>query len=126
MGAHFVISSLAHTSFLKGLFKQPFFFFSLLQVHVLPQEMLGRSTFGLSMWLLKWFPMRLVDRFLLLVSRFMLGDTEKFGLRRPEFGPLELKSRSGKTPVLDVGTLAKIKSGNIKVECKYFLYLIQP
>ncbi|EOY30801.1 hypothetical protein QUC31_020087 [Theobroma cacao] len=84
-------------------------------VHVLPQEMLGRSTFGLSMWLLKWFPMRLVDRFLLLVSRFMLGDTEKFGLRRPEFGPLELKSRSGKTPVLDVGTLAKIKSGNIKV-----------
>ncbi|KAG4144229.1 hypothetical protein ERO13_D05G024700v2 [Gossypium hirsutum] len=84
-------------------------------VHVLPQEMLGKSTFGLSMWLLKWFPVRLVDRFLLLVSRFMLGDTEKFGLHRPEFGPLELKNRSGKTPVLDVGTLAKIKSGNIKV-----------
>ncbi|XWS72020.1 hypothetical protein CRYUN_Cryun02cG0004700 [Craigia yunnanensis] len=84
-------------------------------VHVLPQEMLGRSTFGLSMWLLKWFPVRLVDRFLLLVSRFMLGDTEKFGLHRPQLGPLELKRRSGKTPVLDVGTLAKIKSGNIKV-----------
>ncbi|XVE54277.1 hypothetical protein DITRI_Ditri03aG0067900 [Diplodiscus trichospermus] len=84
-------------------------------VHVLPQEMLGRSTFGLSMWLLKWFPTRLVDRFLLLVSRFMLGDTEKFGLHRPKLGPLELKNRSGKTPVLDVGTLAKIKSGNIKV-----------
>ncbi|XVE98179.1 hypothetical protein REPUB_Repub03eG0083500 [Reevesia pubescens] len=84
-------------------------------VHVLPQEMLGRSTFGLSMWLLKWLPVRLVDRFLLLVSRFMLGDTEIFGLHRPELGPLELKGRSGKTPVLDIGTLAKIKSGNIKV-----------
>ncbi|XVF49195.1 hypothetical protein PTKIN_Ptkin03bG0249100 [Pterospermum kingtungense] len=84
-------------------------------VHVLPQQMLGRSTFGLSMWLLKWFPVRLVDRFLLLVSRFMLGDTEKVGLHRPRIGPLELKSRSGKTPVLDVGTLAKIRSGNIKV-----------
>ncbi|GMY36019.1 Indole-3-pyruvate monooxygenase YUCCA2 [Fagus crenata] len=86
-------------------------------VHVLPQEMLGRSTFGLSMWLLKWFPMRLVDQFLLLMSRLMLGDTSQFGLHRPELGPLELKNKSGKTPVLDVGTLAKIKSGNIKV-CK--------
>ncbi|OMP03438.1 Pyridine nucleotide-disulfide oxidoreductase, class-II [Corchorus capsularis] len=84
-------------------------------VHVLPQEMLGRSTFGLSMWLLKWFPICLVDRFLLLVSRFMLGDTEKFGLHRPKLGPLQLKNKSGKTPVLDVGTLAMIKSGNIKV-----------
>uniref|UniRef100_A0A5B7AAT4 Flavin-containing monooxygenase n=1 Tax=Davidia involucrata TaxID=16924 RepID=A0A5B7AAT4_DAVIN len=84
-------------------------------VHVLPQEMLGRSTFGLSMWLLKWLPMRLVDRFLLIVSWIMLGDTARFGLDRPRLGPLELKNLSGKTPVLDVGTLAKIKSGDIKV-----------
>lgn len=84
-------------------------------VHVLPREMLGKSTFGLSMWLLKWLPMRLVDRFLLIVSWLMLGDTARFGLDRPGLGPLELKNLSGKTPVLDVGTLAKIKSGNIKV-----------
>ncbi|KAK8660751.1 hypothetical protein V6N13_051662 [Hibiscus sabdariffa] len=84
-------------------------------VHVLPREMLGLSTFGLSMWLLKWLPLRLVDRFLLVVSRLMLGDTARFGLARPELGPLELKNLSGKTPVLDVGTLAKIKSGDIKV-----------
>lgn len=86
-----------------------------LQVHILPQEILGISTFRLSMWLLKWFPMRLVDSFLLLVSRFMLGDTARFGINRPHRGPLELKSVSGKTPVLDIGTLAKIRSGHIKV-----------
>ncbi|XP_060958998.1 indole-3-pyruvate monooxygenase YUCCA2 isoform X1 [Cannabis sativa] len=86
-------------------------------VHVLPQEMLGSSTFGLSMWLLKWLPVWLVDRFLLLMSRLLLGDTSKLGLTRPELGPLQLKSISGKTPVLDVGTLAKIKTGEIKV-CK--------
>ena len=86
-----------------------------LKVHVLPREMLGRSTFGLSMWLLKWLPMQLVDRFLLIVSWLMLGDTARFGLDRPGLGPLELKNLSGKTPVLDVGTLAKIKSGDIKV-----------
>ncbi|XVE53705.1 hypothetical protein DITRI_Ditri03aG0024000 [Diplodiscus trichospermus] len=85
------------------------------RVHVLPQEMLGKSTFGLSMLLLKWLPMRLVDRFLLIVSWLMLGDTARFGLDRPRLGPLELKNLSGKTPVLDVGTLAKIKSGHIKV-----------
>ncbi|WJZ85122.1 hypothetical protein VitviT2T_004677 [Vitis vinifera] len=84
-------------------------------VHILPRQMLGKSTFGLSMWLLKWLPMRLVDHLLLIVSRFMLGDTAKFGLDRPKLGPLELKNLSGKTPVLDVGTLAKIKSGDIKI-----------
>ncbi|RWW77048.1 hypothetical protein BHE74_00014817 [Ensete ventricosum] len=86
-------------------------------VHILPREMLGRSTFGLCMWLLKWLPMRTVDRILLLVSKVMLGDTQRYGLRRPRLGPLELKSQSGKTPVLDVGALAKIKSGDIKVMC---------
>ncbi|XP_010532855.1 PREDICTED: indole-3-pyruvate monooxygenase YUCCA2 [Tarenaya hassleriana] len=84
-------------------------------VHVLPQEMLGRSTFGLSMWMLKWLPMRVVDRFLLLMSRLILGDTDQLGLIRPKLGPLELKTESGKTPVLDVGTLAKIRTGSIKV-----------
>ncbi|KAJ6758488.1 INDOLE-3-PYRUVATE MONOOXYGENASE YUCCA6 [Salix koriyanagi] len=84
-------------------------------LHVLPREMLGKSTFGLSMWLLKWLPLRLVDRFLLAVSRLTLGDTARLGLDRPELGPLELKNLSGKTPVLDVGTLAKIKSGDIKI-----------
>ncbi|XP_073301935.1 indole-3-pyruvate monooxygenase YUCCA6-like [Primulina huaijiensis] len=84
-------------------------------VHILPQEMLGRSTFGLSMWLLKWLPIQLVDRILLIVSWLMLGDTSRFGLDRPQLGPLELKNLSGKTPVLDVGTLDKIKSGDIKV-----------
>jgi hypothetical protein len=86
-----------------------------MKVHVLPREMLGKSTFGLSMWLLKWLPIRLVDRFLLIVSWLMLGDTARFGLDRPRLGPLQLKNLSGKTPVLDVGTLAKIKSGDIKV-----------
>ncbi|KAJ7973874.1 Flavin-containing monooxygenase [Quillaja saponaria] len=84
-------------------------------VHVLPQQMFGRSTFGLSMCLLKWFPMCLVDHFLLVMSHFMLGDTAQLGLNRPKLGPLRLKNLSGKTPVLDVGTLAQIKNGKIKV-----------
>ncbi|XP_044472493.1 indole-3-pyruvate monooxygenase YUCCA2-like isoform X2 [Mangifera indica] len=84
-------------------------------VHVLPQEIIGTSTFGISMFLLKWLPLRLVDKFLLLMSWFLLGDTARIGINRPKLGPLELKNLSGKTPVLDVGTIGKIKSGDIKV-----------
>ncbi|XP_002514307.2 indole-3-pyruvate monooxygenase YUCCA2 [Ricinus communis] len=84
-------------------------------VHVLPQEMLGTSSFGLSMWLLKWFPVSIVDQILLFVSFFVLGDTSQLGLHRPKLGPLELKNVTGKTPVLDVGTISKIRSGDIKV-----------
>ncbi|KAJ7969615.1 Flavin-containing monooxygenase [Quillaja saponaria] len=84
-------------------------------VHVLPQQMFGKSTFGLSMYLLKWFPVFLVDQFLLAMSHFMLGDTAQFGLNRPKLGPFQLKNLAGKTPVLDVGTLAQIKNGKIKV-----------
>ncbi|XP_071692491.1 indole-3-pyruvate monooxygenase YUCCA2-like [Rutidosis leptorrhynchoides] len=84
-------------------------------LHVLPQEMFGTSTFGLSMWLLKYLPVRIVDQLLLFASHFFIGDTSHLGLHRPTIGPLELKRLSGKTPVLDVGTLAKIKTGDIKV-----------
>lgn len=74
------------------------------------------STFGISVWLLKWLPVRLVDRFLLAASRLILGDTARLGLNRPSMGPLEQKNRTGKTPVLDVGTLEKIEAGEIKVQ----------
>lgn len=86
-----------------------------MQVHVLPREMFGISTFGIAMTLLKWFPLRIVDKFLLLLAGFILGNTEHCGLRRPKTGPIELKNATGKTPVLDVGALEQIKSGKIKV-----------
>ena len=77
--------------------------------------MFGFSTFKICMGLLKWFPVRLVDSFILLMTSFILGNTEQYGLRRPKTGPLELKNATGKTPVLDVGALSLIKAGKIKV-----------
>nr|KYP39568.1 hypothetical protein KK1_039129 [Cajanus cajan] len=84
-------------------------------VHVLPREMFGFSTFGIAMTLLKWLPIKLVDKLMLVVARLMLGDTARYGVRRPKTGPIELKFVTGKTPVLDVGQVAQIRSGNIKV-----------
>lgn len=67
------------------------------------------------MALLKWLPIRVVDKLLLLVANLTLGSTDKLGLRRPKTGPLELKNATGKTPVLDVGALSQIRNGKIQV-----------
>lgn len=67
------------------------------------------------MALLKWLPLRLVDKVLILLANITLGSTDQLGLRRPKTGPIELKNITGKTPVLDVGALSQIKSGKIKV-----------
>ncbi|KAI3687745.1 hypothetical protein L1987_81447 [Smallanthus sonchifolius] len=84
-------------------------------VHIVPREMFGLSTFGVAMTLLKLLPIKLVDKLILSITNYILGDTEKFGLRRPKTGPMELKMTTGRSPVVDVGALYKIKTGNIKV-----------
>ncbi|OIW11242.1 hypothetical protein TanjilG_28333 [Lupinus angustifolius] len=84
-------------------------------VHVLPREIFGLSTFELAVLMLKWLPLWLVDKLLLILTWFILGNIEKYGIKRPSKGPLELKNTKGKTPVLDIGTLEKIRSGGINV-----------
>ncbi|CAL0333541.1 unnamed protein product [Lupinus luteus] len=84
-------------------------------VHVLPREVFGKSTFELAVKLMKHFPLKAVDKILLILARLILGNVEKYGLKRPSKGPLELKNTTGKTPVLDIGALKKIRSGKIKV-----------
>lgn len=78
-----------------------------MQLHILPRDILGQSSFGLAVGLLKLFPLRFVDSFLILSSRLLLGDTSRVGIVRPEDEPLKLKNATGKTPVLDVGLLSR-------------------
>ncbi|KAK7378542.1 hypothetical protein VNO80_03985 [Phaseolus coccineus] len=84
-------------------------------VHVLPREVFGKSTFEFAVMMLQWLPLWLVDKIILILAWFVLGNVEKLGLKRPATGPLELKNTKGKTPVLDLGALEKIRSGEIKV-----------
>lgn len=76
---------------------------------------MGRSTFEIAVSLMKWFPVRAVDKILLLLAWIVLGNLEKLGLKRPSVGPIELKNTAGKTPVLDIGALEKIRSGEIEI-----------
>ncbi|XP_010441967.1 PREDICTED: probable indole-3-pyruvate monooxygenase YUCCA5 [Camelina sativa] len=84
-------------------------------VHVLPREVLGKSSFEISMMLMKWFPLWLVDKILLILAWLILGNLTKYGLKRPKMGPMELKVVTGKTPVLDIGAMEKIKSGEVEI-----------
>ncbi|XP_062094202.1 probable indole-3-pyruvate monooxygenase YUCCA9 [Humulus lupulus] len=62
-----------------------------------------------------WLPLWLIDKLMLFLSWLVLGNIEKYGLKRPSTGPLALKNTERKTPILDIGTLEKIKSGDITV-----------
>uniref|UniRef100_A0A0D9W1Y1 Flavin-containing monooxygenase n=1 Tax=Leersia perrieri TaxID=77586 RepID=A0A0D9W1Y1_9ORYZ len=84
-------------------------------VHVLPREVLGKSTFELAVLLMQWLPLWLVDKILVLLAWVFLGNLARLGIRRPAAGPLQLKNTHGRTPVLDYGALARIRSGEITV-----------
>ncbi|KAE8724179.1 putative indole-3-pyruvate monooxygenase YUCCA5 [Hibiscus syriacus] len=84
-------------------------------VHVLPREIFGKSTFKLVVSIMKWLPLWVVDKIMLILAWLVLGNIEKYELKRPSKGPLELNNTKGKTPVLDIGVLEKIRSGDINV-----------
>ncbi|CAI0560948.1 unnamed protein product [Linum tenue] len=78
-------------------------------------KIFGKSTFQLAALLMSWLPLWLVDTILLILTWLVIGNIENYGLKRPSVGPLTLKNKQGKTPVLDIGALEKIKSGDIQV-----------
>uniref|UniRef100_A0A251VRG8 Flavin-containing monooxygenase n=1 Tax=Helianthus annuus TaxID=4232 RepID=A0A251VRG8_HELAN len=47
-------------------------------------------------------------------SPLLYGDLGRFGIQRPLKGPILLKKETGISPVIDVGTISKIKTGDIK------------
>lgn len=80
-----------------------------------PIHITSRWSTSLGLMSLAIMPLHLVDSFLVLVSKIMYGDLTKYGIQRPKEGPFFLKGRDGKYPVVDVGTVKKIKSGEIQV-----------
>uniref|UniRef100_A0A7N0U2C0 Flavin-containing monooxygenase n=1 Tax=Kalanchoe fedtschenkoi TaxID=63787 RepID=A0A7N0U2C0_KALFE len=79
-------------------------------IHVISKELMRWGFKSLQV-----FPVSMVDRVLTFASKMEMGDLSKYGVQRPSKGPLYIKSTTGRTPVLDVGTVAKIHSGDIKV-----------
>ncbi|KAI9080230.1 hypothetical protein K1719_037624 [Acacia pycnantha] len=79
-------------------------------VHILTRDMMHYASV-----LLKYLPPSTVENLLMISSRVVFGDLTKYGLPWPSEGPFTMKLKYGKFPIIDLGTIQKIKSGDIKV-----------
>jgi cation diffusion facilitator CzcD-associated flavoprotein CzcO len=83
-------------------------------VHIVPRDLFGIPIQMVAMLATKVLPAGANERLFPIILDFALGDLGKYGIRRPQQGILQ-QSRSGRIPVLDVGTVRKIFEGAIKV-----------
>jgi cation diffusion facilitator CzcD-associated flavoprotein CzcO len=83
-------------------------------VQILPRDLLGVPIIAWAIFYRNW-PARLVDFINAPVLRLAVGPVEKYGLRRPPKGPRQMVEEHGRAPVFDIGTLARIRDGAIKV-----------
>lgn len=67
------------------------------------------------MALYPYLPAWAIDKLVLLMCAFVFGDTARHGLRRPAVGPFTMKLTTPAYPVVDVGTYAKIRTGEVRV-----------
>jgi cation diffusion facilitator CzcD-associated flavoprotein CzcO len=83
-------------------------------VQILPRDLLGLPIVTWAI-IYRYLPARLVDFVNAPVLRLALGSMEKLGLRRSAKGPLQMIREDGRIPLIDVGTLGKIRDGSIKM-----------
>jgi cation diffusion facilitator CzcD-associated flavoprotein CzcO len=83
-------------------------------VNIVHRDVLGRPTQQTSI-LLGRLPTPIGDALARLLCDVTVGDIGRYGLPRSRISPLRQLREHGRTPVIDVGTLARIKSGEIAV-----------
>ncbi|CAL4957246.1 unnamed protein product [Urochloa decumbens] len=81
------------------------------ELHLVTKEIwnVGMALYGYHV------PAWIIDKLVLLMCAVVFGDTARHGLRRPAVGPFTMKLTSPAYPVVDVGTYAKIRSGEVRV-----------
>jgi cation diffusion facilitator CzcD-associated flavoprotein CzcO len=83
-------------------------------VQILPRDLLGMPILAWAL-LYQHLPARLVDTINAPILRLALGSFEKLGLRRAAKGPRQMIDEDGRVPMIDVGTLGRIRDGSIKI-----------
>jgi indole-3-pyruvate monooxygenase len=84
-------------------------------VNIVPRDFLGMPT-QLTAIRSRRLPIKLRDAIGRLVSRLAFGDLARHGLPRSAFGPLTSIEQRRRVPIIDVGTVAAIKRGDIAVK----------
>jgi indole-3-pyruvate monooxygenase len=83
-------------------------------VNVVPRDFLGLPITAWSI-ALGIFPDAVADAIAWVVGRLRFGRLERLGLRKLPFGPAAQFRRLGRVPILDQGTIARIRRGEITV-----------
>jgi cation diffusion facilitator CzcD-associated flavoprotein CzcO len=82
--------------------------------HVVPRELFGIPILAIAI-AERVLPPPLADAINAPILRAVLGDLGRYGLVQSAGGPLTRVRREGRIPVIDVGTIARIKRGEIGV-----------
>lgn len=83
-------------------------------VNIVHRDVLGRPTQRTSIALAR-LPTAWGDAIARLLRDVTVGDLRRYGIEMSTLSPLQQLREHGKTPVVDIGTLARIKSGDIVV-----------
>jgi indole-3-pyruvate monooxygenase len=84
------------------------------RVNVVPRELFGVPVTLISL-ALRSLPPRVADAMSGLTRRLVIGDLASAGLTQSDVGPLVQIAERHRIPVIDVGTLARIRGGDIAV-----------
>ncbi len=85
------------------------------EVVIVPRDLFGRSV-QLTARKLDKLPFGLGDWIGTFSGKIAFGDLKKYGLPISNVAPTVLRREHGKTPTIDIGTVAKIKTGEIKIK----------
>ena len=83
-------------------------------VKIVPRDLLGLPILSWAI-LQQWLPPRVADFLNAPLLRLAIGSTRHLGLQMERKGPLTMIAEDGRIPLLDIGTLARIRDGSIKV-----------
>ena len=84
------------------------------EVNIVPRDFNGKSIQE-TVEMLRPLPVLIRDFLGKIVRKIAVGDLRKYGIRTPNIAPAKQLRVYGKTPVIDLGTVAEIKNGNIGV-----------
>jgi cation diffusion facilitator CzcD-associated flavoprotein CzcO len=84
-------------------------------IQVMPRTILGISTVTLGVFQRK-IPARFADLLNIPLLVLTTGSLDRLGLQRIDKGPRRLVEEDGRAPIIDIGTLEKIRDGSIRVK----------
>jgi cation diffusion facilitator CzcD-associated flavoprotein CzcO len=84
-------------------------------VHVVPRDLLGIPAQYNAIHFFSRIPPALADRLSLMLVQRVYGDLSRYGITRPTLGPISQVVHEKRIPLIDIGTIALVKQGKIRV-----------